>query len=132
MILNGQHSVNYFRYAPMGMHFKINSVPDSSRKASCLDIFIHKSTRMVMFLLLSGNVLSGELPWNCITKHHKDNYHKIVPFLTHIVLFVRIMHDYAETCELCDRMRFWINYAGSDHRTLSEALAYGPPTGIAE
>ena len=51
MILNGQHSVNCFRYAPMGMHFKINSVPDPSHKASCLDILVDKLTQMVMFLL---------------------------------------------------------------------------------
>ena len=71
MILNVQHSVNCFHYAPMGMHSKINSVP---------------------FLLI------------------------------HIVLFVRIMHDYAEIYKLCNRMWFLINYAGSHHRTLSEAL----------
>ena len=53
MILNVQHSVNCFHYAPMGMHSKINSVP---------------------FLLI------------------------------HIVLFVRIMHDYAEIYKLCNRM----------------------------
>ena len=33
MILNGQHSVNCFRYARVGMHFKINSVPAPSREA---------------------------------------------------------------------------------------------------
>ena len=33
------------------------------------------------------------------------------------------MRDYAEICELCDRMRFLNNYAGSHHRTLSESLA---------
>ena len=126
MTLNGQHSVNCFRYVPMAMHFKINSVPDSLRKASRLDVFVDKSTWMVMFLLLSCDVLGSELPWNCIIKHHKDNYHKVVPFsLIHIVLFIRIMRDYALICELCDRMWFLINYAGSHHHTLSEALFTG-------
>ena len=50
MILNGQHSVTCFCYAPMGMHFKIDSVPDPLHDASQLDAFIDK-TRMVMFLL---------------------------------------------------------------------------------
>ena len=123
MILNGQHSVNCFRYAPLGMHSKINSVPDPSREACRLDVFVDKSTRMVMFLLLSCDILGNELPWNCIIEHHKDNYHKVVPFiLIHIVLFIRIMRDCAEICELCDRMRFLINYAESYHRTLTEAL----------
>ena len=44
MILNGQHSVNCFCYVPTGMHFKINSVPDPLQEASCLDIFVDKST----------------------------------------------------------------------------------------
>ena len=62
MILNGQHSVNCFRYAPMGIHFKINSVPDPSCEASHLDVFVDKSTRIVIFLLLSFDVLGSELP----------------------------------------------------------------------
>ena len=46
---------------------------------------------MVMFLLLSCDVLGSELLWNCIIKHHKYNYHKVAPFLLiHNVLFVRI------------------------------------------
>ena len=49
MILNGQHSVNCFRYGQIGMHFKINLVPDPSCKASRLDIFVDKSTQMVIF-----------------------------------------------------------------------------------
>ena len=49
MILNGQHSVNYFRYAPVGMCFKINT--DLSREARRLDVFVNKSTRIVMFLV---------------------------------------------------------------------------------
>ena len=61
MILNGQHSVNCFRYAPMGMHFKINSVSGHSHEASCLDVFVDKSTQVVMFLLLSCDVLGSEL-----------------------------------------------------------------------
>ena len=73
--------------------------------------------------LLSYDVLDNELPWNCITKHHKDNYYKFVLFLLiRIVLFVRIMRHYAEVCELCDWMRFLIFYAKLHHRTLSEAL----------
>ena len=56
-------------------------------------------------------------------KHHKDKYHKVVLFLLiHIVLFVRIMRDYAEICELCDQTQFLINYARLHHHTLSEAL----------
>ena len=62
MILNGQHSVNYLRCAPMAMHFKINSVLDPSREASCLDVFVDKSTRMMMFLLFSCDVLDSKLP----------------------------------------------------------------------
>ena len=117
MILNGQHSVNCFHYAPMGMHFKINSVPDPSCEASRLDI--HKSTWMVMFPLLSCDVLGSELSWNCFIKHHKDNYHKVVPFLCiQIVLFVRIMCDHAEICKLCNWMQFLINYAGLHHRKI--------------
>ena len=46
VILNGQHSVNCFCYAPVGMHFKINSVPDPLCEASPLDVFVDKSTRM--------------------------------------------------------------------------------------
>ena len=42
--------------------------------------------------------------------------------LTQIVLFERIMHDYAEICNLCNQMRFLVNYAGLHHCTLSEAL----------
>ena len=61
VILNGQHSVNCFHYAPMGMHFKINSVADPSHKASCLDILVDKSTQMVMFLLLSSDGMGTEL-----------------------------------------------------------------------
>ena len=46
---------------------------------------------MVMFLLLSCDVLGSELLWNCIIKHHKYNYHKVAPFLLiYNVLFVRI------------------------------------------
>ena len=70
-----------------------------------------------------GNVLGNELLGNCIIKHYKENCHRIVPFLlTHVMLLVRIMRDCAGICELCDRMRFLINYAGSHHRTISEAL----------
>ena len=70
-----------------------------------------------------GNVLGNELLGNCIIKHYKENCHRVVPFLlTHVMLFVRIMRDCAEICKLCDRMRLLINYAGSHHRTISEAL----------
>ena len=67
--------------------------------------------------------MGNELLGNCIIKHYKENCHRIVPFLlTHVMLLVRIMRDCAGICELCDRMRFLINYAGSHHRTISEAL----------
>ena len=47
MILNGQHAVYCFCYAPMD--FKINSVPDPSHEESRLDVFADKLTRMVIF-----------------------------------------------------------------------------------
>ena len=68
---------------------------------------------------------------NCIIKHHKENYHKVVPFfLIHNVLFVRIMRDYAEIYKLCNRMQcmYLINYTGSHHHTLSEALTCRSPS----
>ena len=34
------------------------------------------------------------------------------------------MRDYAEICELCDRMRLLINCAALHHCTISEALVY--------
>ena len=46
MILSGQH----FHYAPMRMYFRSNSRPDPWREAmqGCLDVFVDKSTRMVI------------------------------------------------------------------------------------
>ena len=41
--------------------------------------------------------------------------------LSPILLLARIMRHCAEISELCDRMRFRINYALSHHRVLSEA-----------
>ena len=61
MILNGQHC-QLFSLCTNGINFKINSVPDSSHEASHLDVFVDKLTQMVMFLLLSCDVLGGELP----------------------------------------------------------------------
>lgn len=113
MILSGQHSIHCFRNAPMRIHFRINSVPDPWRVKQCKNAWTF-SFEWRSFLVLSCDVLGSKLPWNC---------HKVVPFLlTHIVLFVRIMRDCAEICELCDRMWFLINCAGSHHRTISEAL----------
>ena len=89
------------------MYFRNNSRPDPWCEAmqGCLDVFVDKLTRMVIV--------------SCIIKYHKDNYHKVVSFLlTHIVLFVRIMHNCVEICELCDQLRFLINYAGLHHRTI--------------
>ena len=43
-------------------------------------------------------------------------------FLFLIVLVVQFMRDYATICELCDIMRFWVNYAGSHDRIISEGL----------
>ena len=116
MILTGQHSVSCFRYAPMGMLSK--SIQYQIPRAKQVAWTFSLTNRLEWFLLLSFDVLGSELPWNCIIKHRNDNYHKVVPFLLiHIVLFVRIMRDYAEICKLCDRMRFFINSAGSHYRT---------------
>ena len=84
---------------------------------------VETTYRMGSFLVLFCAVLGSELLWNCIIKHYKDNCHKIVPFLLiHIImfifLFVRIMHDYAEISELCDRIHLLINH----DRTISKAL----------
>ena len=107
MILNGQHSVNCFRYGPIGMHFKINLVPDPSCKASRLDIFVDKSTQMVIFspfLQCFGQRTTMKL-------HYKAPQWQLSQgctiLLIYIVLFVRIMCDYAEICKLCNQIEIF-------------------------
>ena len=55
-------SIVFVINASMRMHFLINSAPDPSCEASHPDIFVDKSALMVMFRLLSCNVLGSELP----------------------------------------------------------------------
>ena len=101
MILNGQHSVKCFCYAPMGMHFKIYSVPDpSSHLPGCFRWQIN----------LNGDVSSPFLwcfgQWITMKLHYKAPQRQLSQgFTIFIDSYCVICKNYALLCRNLEIMQ---------------------------
>ena len=99
-------------------------IPRAKQVAWTFSLTSRLENRMVaVFLLLPCNVLGSKRPSNCIIKHHKDIYLKVVQNL--IDSYCVICKNFARSCgnlriERSDTIFYQL--CGSHHRTLSEAL----------